>query len=86
MRCDSRKVCSQCSIYLWKPTTGEPKYYQFCPSCKHDILCDRGIIQNFVYDDDMNAERVIYLCLVCRSEVVDRTWPEPTGMRLDMLS
>ena len=85
MRCDSRKVCSQCSIYLWKPG-GEPRYYQFCPSCKHDILCDRGIIQDFIYDDEMSAERVRYLCLICRTEVVDRQWPEENTLRLDMMT
>ncbi|MHA2249283.1 MAG: hypothetical protein ACXAD7_02925 [Candidatus Kariarchaeaceae archaeon] len=85
LRCDSRKVCSQCSIYLWKPG-GESRFFQYCPVCRNDILCDRGIIQEFIYDETQQAERVKYLCLICRSEVVDRQWPEPTGQRLDMIT
>jgi len=30
------------------------------------------------------AERVRYLCLICRTEVEDREWPQPTGMDLNM--
>ncbi|MCY3410919.1 MAG: hypothetical protein INQ03_04695 [Candidatus Heimdallarchaeota archaeon] len=86
LRCDSRKVCSQCSIYLWKPNPKEPKFYFYCPSCKHDILCDRGLITSFEYDDSMMAEKARHLCLICRNEVEDRQWPEPTGKRLDMIS
>lgn len=74
LRCDSREVCSQCSIYLWKPSR-EPAYYHYCPSCKHDILCDRGLIQDYIYDSNSQAERVRYLCLICRTEVQDRQWP-----------
>jgi hypothetical protein len=85
LRCDSRKVCSQCSIYLWKPG-GEPRFYQYCPVCRNDILCDRGIIQEFVYDESQQAERVKYLCLICRTEVEDKQWPEPSGQRLDMIT
>jgi len=84
MRCDSRTVCSQCSIYLWKPTM-EPRYYQFCRVCKNDILCDRGIINSFEYDENLNAEAVVPKCLVCRTPVDDRMWPpEPTGPTLEM--
>ncbi|MDH5401041.1 MAG: hypothetical protein OEY49_01010 [Candidatus Heimdallarchaeota archaeon] len=54
--------------------------------CKNDILCDRGLIQEFVYDQDQQAERVKYLCLICRAEVEDKQWPsEASGMRLDVL-
>lgn len=83
LRCDSRKVCSQCSIYLWKPG-GDPRFFQYCRVCRNDILCDRGIIQEFIYDESQQAERVKYLCLICRTEVEDKQWPEPSGMRLDM--
>ncbi len=86
LRCDSRKVCSQCSIYLWKPgRPSEPRFYYYCPSCKHDILCDRGLIQDFVYDEMEQAERVIYRCLICRTEVEDRRWPPEDGILLDLL-
>jgi DNA-directed RNA polymerase subunit RPC12/RpoP len=84
LRCDSRQVCSQCSIYLWKPSI-EQRYYQFCPVCSNDILCDRGIIQEFIYDNEQQAKRVKYLCLICRTEVEDKVWPKPTGMQLDMV-
>lgn len=84
LRCDSRQVCSQCSIYLWKPS-GERKTYSYCPSCKHDILCDRGLITSFEYDDAMHAEKARHLCLICRTEVEDRDWPEPTGQRFSLL-
>jgi hypothetical protein len=85
LRCDSRKVCSQCSIYLWKPSK-EKSFFYYCPSCKNDILCDRGLIQDYQYDDMSQAEKVIYLCLICRTEVEDRQWPSATGLRLDMIS
>lgn len=85
LKCDSRKVCSQCSIYLWKPS-GESKTFSYCPTCKHDILCDRGLITIFEYDDEMAAKSAKHLCLICRTEVVDRQWPKPTGQRLDMIS
>jgi hypothetical protein len=29
---------------------------------------------------------VKYLCLICRTEVEDKQWPEPSGMRLDMMT
>ena len=84
--CDSRKVCSQCSIYLWKPTK-EKRHFQFCPQCKNDILCDRGIIQEFEYDEEKRPVRVIHRCVICRTEVSDKFWPEPKEAdNLEMVS
>jgi hypothetical protein len=85
MRCDSRTVCSQCSIYLWKPT-GENKSYFFCRQCKNDILCDRGITKEFEYDEDKTPIGVTNRCVICRTEVVDKTWPEPTGTKFEMVA
>ncbi len=84
LRCDSRTVCSQCSIYLWKPS-GDTKSYSYCPSCKNDILCDRGLITSFEYDESMRAERARHLCLICRTEVEDRVWPDPDALRLSII-
>lgn len=84
LRCDSRKVCSQCSIYLWKPSK-EKTFYFYCPSCKHDILCDRGLKTDYEYDEFAQAKQAIRRCLICGTAVEDKEWPaEIKGVKLEM--
>ncbi len=73
LRCDMRKICSQCSIYLRSPKD-ERKAYYYCAGCKSDILCDRGLIQNFIHEAD-GSIRKENLCMKCRHEVDILIWP-----------
>ncbi len=71
--CDLRNKCTSCSTYLWSPK--KKGRYFYCPNCKIDILCDRGLIQNFVTDDNGIIKKE-NLCMICRTEVEERMWPE----------
>ncbi|MHA1910688.1 MAG: hypothetical protein ACTSYA_03235 [Candidatus Kariarchaeaceae archaeon] len=74
LKCDNKSLCGQCSSYIFPPDS-ELKFYFHCPLCKWDILCDRGVISNFQYDEFTHVESKINQCMRCRSKLEERTWP-----------
>ncbi len=75
LRCDMREKCVSCTKCMISPK--EEKRYFYCPGCKSDILCDRGLIQKFGEDRDGMIQKQ-NLCMKCNSEVEERMWPEDT--------
>ncbi|MHA1352672.1 MAG: hypothetical protein K9W45_00065 [Candidatus Heimdallarchaeum aukensis] len=73
LKCDLRKKCASCSKYLFSPK--QRTRYFYCPECKYDILCDRGLIQNFTTDRNGMIKKQ-NLCMICRTEVEERMWPD----------
>ena len=72
LKCNFRDRCASCSKYLWSPK--QKGRYFYCSDCKSDILCDRGLIQNF----STNREGLITkrnLCMKCNNEVIEKMWP-----------
>ena len=75
MKCDMRDKCASCSKYLFSPK--QQARYFYCPDCKADILCDRGLIQNFSTDSASIIKKVNQ-CMKCNGEVIEKMWPEET--------
>ncbi|MHA1667398.1 MAG: hypothetical protein ACTSX6_05255 [Candidatus Heimdallarchaeaceae archaeon] len=73
LKCDFRDRCASCSKYLWSPK--QKGHYFYCPDCKSDILCDRGLIQNFSTDRNGIIQKK-NLCMKCNCEVIEKMWPE----------
>lgn len=73
LKCDFRNICASCSKYLWSPKHRQRYFY--CPQCKSDILCDRGLIQNFETRPDGIIEKK-NLCMKCNVEVIEKMWPD----------
>jgi len=73
LKCDFRNICAACSKYLWSPK--HKGRYFYCPQCKADILCDRGLIQSFTTGPDGHIEKK-NLCMKCKTEVIEKMWPE----------
>ncbi len=75
LKCDFRYKCASCSKYLWSPKFNNRYFY--CPECRSDILCDRGLIQNFETDKDGIIMKK-NLCMKCETEVIEKMWPDDT--------
>ncbi|MFX1465397.1 MAG: hypothetical protein ACFFA5_02850 [Promethearchaeota archaeon] len=78
LRCDAQKMCIQCSDYLWSPEKkgehGAMNIYYYCPFCKMDILCERGVGIRFTHDRQGQIGKM-YVCIKCGGKLVERIWP-----------
>ncbi len=48
--------------------------YYYCPFCKIDILCERGVGMRFSHDKQGQIGK-IYVCVKCSGKLVERVWP-----------
>ncbi|MFX1518959.1 MAG: hypothetical protein ACFFCD_03450 [Promethearchaeota archaeon] len=78
LRCDAQKMCIQCSDYLWSPEKKREHnmlmVYYYCPFCKIDILCERGVGMRFTQDNQGQIQK-IFVCTKCGGKLVERVWP-----------